>query len=123
MAAEQQQQGYAGYRGDQTAGVNTGNPQQGGDVAHPNAGWSPSSPEAHQLNVQLAERIKSGAIDPKTAMIALQHPEVSPEVKQALSMIVQQAQVGSAPQGGGSPVEPQMQGAPQGLGSVGIPQQ
>lgn len=123
MVADQQQQGYAGYRGDQTAGVNTGNPQQGGDAAHPNAGWSPSTPEAHQLNMQIAEKIKDGSIDPKTAMIALQHPEVSPEVKQALSMIVQQAQVGGVVQQGGSPVEPQMQGAQQGLGSVGIPQQ
>lgn len=122
MANQKQTQGYAGYRGDPTAGVQTGSVQQGGEQLHPNTGWSPSSPEAHQLNVQLADRIKSGSIDPNTAMIALQHPEVSPEVKQALSVIVQQAQAGGVVQSGGSSSELPVQGTPQGLGSVGIPQ-
>lgn len=120
MAAEQNPQGYAGYKGDPTAGVQTGSVQ--GDQSHPNAGWTPASPEVHNLNVQLADRIKSGSIDPRTAMIALQHPDVAPEVKQALSQIVQQVQNGAAPsepQGAvGSPVNM----ASAGLGSVGIPQ-
>jgi len=109
--------GYAGYKADPSATVG------GSDAEHPNTGWAPSSPEAHNMNVQLAERIKSGQLDPHTAMIAMQSPDVSPEIKQALSVIVQDAQSGGMPQE--QPSEPQMQGqAPtgNGLGSVPLPQ-
>jgi hypothetical protein len=109
LSQAQTQQGYAGYHGDPTAGVQTGSTQQG-NVAHPNVGWTPASPEAHQLNIQLAERIKNGSIEPQTAMLALQHPEVSPEIKMALSQIVQQSQAG----GSGNTVQTQ----PAGLGQV-----
>lgn len=136
-AQQNQQQGYAGYQGDPTAGVATGNPTSGsngqgaGDQQqHPNVGWTPNSEQAHQLNIQLADRIKTGTIDPKTAMLAVQSPDVSPEVKQALVSIIQQAQ--QAQQGGqigqGIP-QPQGGGQPQGgqglnpAGPVGQPQQ
>jgi hypothetical protein len=112
-AQANEQQGYAGYRGDPSAGVATGT------SGHPNEGWNPNSPEAHQLNIQLADRIKSGTIDPRTAMIALQHNDVSPEIKQALSQIVQQTQNGNIQS---EPQEVPQQGGSGGLGSVGIPQ-
>jgi hypothetical protein len=122
-AQQNQQQGYAGYQGDQTAGVATGNPvsgsngqQDGSAQQHPNVGWSPSSPEAHQLNIQLADRIKNGAIDPKTAMLAVQSPEVSPEIKQALVGIIQQAQQA---QQGGQIGQPMPQPGGQGLNPSG----
>lgn len=114
--ADQASGGYAGRKSD--AGVPIG-----ADAQHPNTGWSPASPEAHNMNIQLAERIKSGQLDPRTAMIAMQSPDVAPEIKQALAVIVQQAQVGGSQQ----PValEPQVQGqaeAGAGLGSVPLPQ-
>ena len=108
--------GYAGRQSDAGAGV-------GSDSQHPNAGWQPSSPEADNMNVQLADRIKSGQLDPRTAMIAMQSPDVAPEIKQALAMIVQQAQGGGS--GQEAMPEPQMEGqAPSGagLGSVPLPQ-
>ena len=111
------QQGYAGYRGDASAGVNEG------QDAHPNDGWSPSGEEAHQLNINIADRIKSGQMDPKTAtMLAVHHPEVSPEIKQALVQIIQQAQIGAEQQGGSEQqMEPQSMDA--GLGNMPVPQQ
>jgi hypothetical protein len=126
-AQQNQQRGYAGYQSDQTAGIATGNPvsgsngqEDGASQQHPNAGWSPSSPEAHQLNIQLADRIKTGTIDPKTAMLAVQSPEVSPEIKQALVAIIQQAQQA---QQGGQIGQPMPQQGGQGLNPSGpIPQ-
>jgi hypothetical protein len=103
--------GYAGYRGDPTANAQSGVPV---DAQHPNTGWQPSSPEAHQLNVQLAERIQSGSVDAQTAVLAMQHPDVAPELKQALSVIAQQGQQGQSQ----APVEPQG-----GLGQVPVPVQ
>ncbi len=104
MAQEQGQQGYAGYRGEAM-------PVQGQAPAQQEQGWTPPSPEAHQMNVQLADRIKSGQLDPNTAMIAMQHPDVAPEIKQALSQMMQAQSVGQS--------EPQMQAAPTaGLGQV-----
>ena len=92
MAQEQGQQGYAGYRGEpevaQTVGGSEGQ----------NQGWVPPSPEAHQMNMQLAERIKSGTLDPNTAMIAMQHPAVAPEIKQALAQMMQTQSAQSEPQ-------------------------
>ena len=117
-AKAQEAGGYAGYKSDPSAGMANG---VGSDVAgHPNAGWSPSSAEAHQLNINIADRIKSGQMDAQTAQLAIQHPEVAPEIKQALAQIIQQAQAG------GSPSEPQSygqsQGGGSGLGSVPLPQ-
>ena len=107
--------GYAGYRGDPSAGVGGGSNGQGA--------WQAPSEQAHQMNIQIADRIKSGQIDIQTAQIAIQHPDVAPEIKAALGQIIQQSQTG------GSPVEPQQmaaQGAPMpggsGLGSVPLPQ-
>lgn len=92
MAEEQGRQGYAGYRGEAM-------PVQRQDSVQ-EQGWTPPSPEAHQMNVQLADRIKSGRLDPNTAMIAMQHPDVAPEIKQALSQMMQAQSVGqSEPQG------------------------
>ena len=121
--AQSGQQGYAGRQGDPSAGVQ-GNPE--GDPAHPNTGWNPSSPEAHEMNVQLADRIKSGQLDIKTAMIAIQNPEVAPEIKQALGQIIQQSQTsgGSNAVAQGQPeqgMQPQEQAPQAGLGQV--PQQ
>jgi hypothetical protein len=120
--ADQAVKGYAGRTSDPDAGV--------GSVSQdPNAGWRPSSPEIHNMNVQLASRIKSGQLDPRTAMIAMQSPDVAPEIKQALAAIVQQAQSGvnsqsqqqgdvSGPQ---TALEPQ-NGGGSGLGSPPLPQ-
>ena len=108
MAQEQGQQGYAGYRAESEApAVPVGGSNGQGQ------GWTPPSPEAHQMNVQLAERIKSGQLDPSTAMIAMQHPDVAPEIKQALSQMMQAQSVGQS--------EPQMAVASgSGLGQVAV---
>ena len=109
MAAEQGQQGYAGYR----AGPEAAMQQQARGSNVQQQGWTPPSPEAHQMNMQLAERIKSGQLDPQTAMIAIQHPAVAPEIKQALSQMMQAQSVGQ--------LEPQIQVAPDsGLGQVAV---
>lgn len=104
--------GYAGYRSDPTAGSVGGSTEQ--------IGWQAPSEQAHQMNIQIADRIKSGQIDLQTAQIAIQHPDVAPEIKAALGQIIQQSQTS------GSPVEPQAQGAQigggNGLGSVPLPQ-
>lgn len=129
-AQQNQQQGYAGYQSDNTAGIVNANPQsdpnaqqpaQANNAPHPNTGWVPNSQEAHQLNIQIADRIKTGTLDPKTAMLAVQSPDVSPEVKQALVSIIQQAQ--QAQQGGqigqGMP-QPQQGGQQQPQGGPGL---
>ena len=105
MASEQGQQGYAGYRGEAM-------PVQGQQVPVQGQGWTPPNPEAHQMNVQLADRIKSGKLDTNTAMIAMQHPDVAPEIKQALSQMMQAQSAGQS--------EPQVQGVPTGLGQVAV---
>jgi multidrug efflux pump subunit AcrA (membrane-fusion protein) len=124
--ADQASGGYAGRTSD--PGATVGSASQG-----PNAGWTPSSPEAHNMNMQLADRIKSGQLDPRTAMIAMQSPDVAPEIKQALAAIVQQAQSGGSGQpqqqgdGSGQQSAPDQQSAGQapsgaGLGSPPLPQ-
>jgi hypothetical protein len=98
--------GFAGYKSDPSAVQPQG----------PNGNWQPSSPEAHQLNMRLAEKIQGGSIDPQTATLAMQHPDVAPEIKQALSQISQQ---------GGFPGQMQQlepQGVPAGLGQMEAPQ-
>lgn len=72
--------GYAGYKSEPSANVGQQN------------GWAASSPEVHNMNLQLADRIKSGQLDMSTAMIALQSNDVAPEIKQVLSQMVQKAQ-------------------------------
>lgn len=100
-AADKEQQALAARaQADQATGgyAGRGTAQGTTDADHPNTGWSPSSPEAHNMNIQIANRIKDGSIDPHTAIIAMQSPDVSPEIKQALSVIVQQYQAGGSPQ-------------------------
>ena len=123
--ADQASGGYAGRTSDPGATV-------GSTSQDPNAGWKPSSPEAHNMNIQLADRIKSGQLDPRTAMIAMQSPDVAPEIKQALASIVQQSQSSGSgqpqQQGDGSgQAAPYQQSAGQapsgaGLGSPPLPQ-
>jgi hypothetical protein len=98
--------GFAGYKSDPSAVQPQG----------PNGDWQPSSPEAHQLNIRLAEKIKDGTIDPQTAALAMQHPEVAPEIKQALAQIAQQG--GFA----GQQQQQAPQGQPAGLGQMEAPQ-
>lgn len=106
--------GYAGYQSDAMAGQ---------EAQHPNTGWEPSSEEAHNMNIQIADRIKNGSLDTQTAMIAMQNPEVSPEIKQALSVIVQQAQAdGSGQQMAPEQVSAGLEQPQAGLGSIPLPQ-
>lgn len=110
-AAAERMQAQGGYAGHGNSPSVLAGGSNGGAAVNPNEGWTPSSPEAHQLNIALAEQIKSGAIDPQTAMSAIQSEDVSPEIKQVLASIVNSSS-------GSNGME---QGIPQGY-SQGIPQ-
>jgi len=116
QAEQQSTGGYAGYKADPSAGV-------GVDAQHPNAGWNPASEEAHQLNVKVAEGIKSGQVTAETAQVLISHNELAPEIKQALGQIIQQAQVsGSVQQQAPEQQMPSQGQEISGLGSVPLAQ-